>query len=57
MSKYFVVNDIKVATLMKGILGIDYYKYNNNGREQYTFPRVDGINKAYAQALTIIENL
>ena len=57
MSKYFVVDDIKVATLMKGILGIDYYKFNDDGKEIYTFPRVDGISRAYGQALTIIENL
>ena len=57
MSKYFVVDYIKVATLMKGILGIDYYKFNDDGKERYTFPRVDGISKAYGQALTIIENL
>ena len=57
MSKYFVVDDIKVATLMKGILGIDYYKFNDDGKERYTFPRVEGISRAYGQALTIIENL
>ena len=57
MSKYFVVDDIKVATLMKCILGIDYYKFNDDGKERYTFPRVDGISRAYGQALTIIENL
>ena len=57
MSKYFVVDDIKVATLMKGILGIDYYKFNDDGKERYSVPRVDGISRAYGQALTIIENL
>ena len=57
MSKYFVVDDIKVATLMKGILGIHYYKFNDDGKERYTFPRVDGISRAYGPALTIIENL
>ena len=57
MSKYFIVDDIKVATLMKCILGIDYYKFNDNGKEKYTFPKVDGISRAYGQALTIIENL
>ena len=57
MSKYFIVDDIKVATLMKGILNVDYYKFNDNGKEKYTFPKVDGISRAYGQALTIIENL
>ena len=57
MSKYFVVNDIKVATLMKGMLNMDYHKYNNNGKEVYTFKRVDGITHIYAKAMTIIENL
>ena len=57
MSKYFIVDDIKVATLIKGMLGVDYYKFNDNGKEKYTFPKVDGISRDYGQALTIIENL
>ena len=57
MSKYFIVDDIKVATLIKGMLGVDYYKFNDNGKEKYTFPKVEGISRAYGQALTIIENL
>ena len=57
MSKYFIVDDIKVATLMKGILNLDYYKFNDDGKEKYTFPKVKGISRAYGQALTIIENL
>ena len=35
----------------------DSYKFNDDGKERYTFPRVDGISRAYGQALTIIENL
>ncbi|WP_252246972.1 hypothetical protein [Clostridium sp. ZBS4] len=57
MSKYFVVNDIKVATLMKSMLNMDYYKYNNNGKVIYTFERTDNIGTVYAKAMTIIENL
>ncbi|WP_205449719.1 hypothetical protein [Clostridium botulinum] len=57
MSKYFVVNDIKVASVMAALLNENYYKYNNGGREVYTFKRTSNISSIYAKAMTIIENL
>lgn len=57
-SKYFVVNDIKVASVMGTLLGKDYYKFTNDeGKEVYTFIRSKNIGKIYGHALTIIQNL
>lgn len=57
MSKYFVVDDIKVASFMSMLLNVDYYTYNNNGKEQYTFERTPNINKAYGNAMRIVNSL
>lgn len=57
MSKYFVVNDIKVASVMSALLNENYYKYNNGGREVYTFKRTNDITNIYKNAMTIVENL
>lgn len=59
-NKYFVVDDIKIATLMKSMLGEDYYKFKDNKdttKTIYSFKYVEGINRAYGQAKTILENL
>ena len=50
MSKYFVVDNVAVAELMKVILGIDYYVFHDADKDRYSFLRVDGIDKAYGQA-------
>ena len=57
MSKYFVVDDIKVASVMATLLNKQYYKYTNNGKEVYTFERTDNINKIYGHAMRIVNNL
>lgn len=56
-SKYFVVEDIKVASIMASLLGEDYFKFNNAGKEVYTFQRTKNIGKIYGHALVILKNL
>ncbi|MDU1337427.1 hypothetical protein [Clostridium butyricum] len=59
MSKYFVVNDIKVASIMAKLLDIDFYAFYSAtaGRDIYTFPRVKDIGKIYGRALKIVEDM
>lgn len=59
-NKYFVVSDIKIATLMKSMLGEGYYKFKDNNdttKTIFSFKYVDGISHVYGQAKTILENL
>ena len=58
MSKYFVVNDIKVASIMATLLNQNYYKFTNKqGQEVYTFNRTENINQIYGHAMTILNSL
>ena len=56
-SKYFIVDNVAIAELMKVILGIGYYVFHDSDKDRYSFLRVDGIDKAYGQANLIIENI
>lgn len=59
MSKYFVVNDIMVASMMAKLLDMDFYAFYSAtaGRDVYTFQRVDVIGKIYGRALKIVEDM
>ena len=59
MSKYFVVNDLKVAEIMSVMLNERYYKFYNAklGHDVYTFKKRENIDIAYGKAKTIVENL
>ena len=40
-SKYFVVNDIKIASIMSALLNKKFYRFTNDkGKEIYTFERI-----------------
>ncbi len=57
-SKYFVVNDIKIASIMSALLNKKFYRFTNDkGKEIYTFERIPNINHVYGNAKTIAENL
>lgn len=56
-SKYFIVDNVAIAELMKVILGIEYYVFHDADKDRYSFLRVDGIDKAYGQANLIIKNI
>ena len=59
-SKYFVVNDAKLAILMGVILNQKYYIYDDErkqGKKIYTFIKDENTIAAYAKAKTIVENL
>ena len=59
MSKYFVVNDLKVADIMSVMLNERYYKFYNAklGHDVYTFIKRKDIDIAYGKAKTIVESL
>lgn len=57
MKKYFVVEDLKVANVMRSLLNINYYIFDDADKKRYTFERVEGIEKTYGQAIRILENL
>ena len=60
MSKYFVVNDEKLAILMSVILNQKYYVYDDErkqGQKIYTFIKNENTISAYAKAKIMIENL
>ena len=59
-SKYFVVNDEKLAILMSVILNQKYYVYDDErkqGQKIYTFIKNENTISAYAKAKIMIENL
>lgn len=57
MKKYFVVDDLKVANVMRSLLNINYYIFDDADKKRYTFERIEGIEKIYGQAIRILENL
>lgn len=59
MSKYFVVDDVRVADIMSVMLNERYYKFYNAklGHDVYTFLKRENIDIAYGKAKTIVESL
>ena len=58
-SNYFVVNDIRVASIMSKLLGVDFYAFYSEkmGKDVYTFPRTENIEKIYGRAIKIAKDL
>ena len=59
-SKYFVVDNEKLAILMSLILNQKYYVYDDErkqGQKIYTFIKNENTISAYAKAKIMIENL
>ena len=59
MSKYFVVNDVRVADIMSVMLNERYYIFDNEklGRKVYTFIKRKDIDIAYGKAMNMVKNL
>lgn len=58
MKKYFIIDDLKTALLIKGMLNnVDFKTFHDSDKDRYSFVYVEGIEKMYGMAKTIIENL
>lgn len=56
MSKYFILEDKKLAEVMQILLEEGYCTFSDNdGVERYTFKRRSDINRIYGKAKTILE--
>ena len=55
MSKTFIVDEYKVAKVMEILLNQKMIIYNDSDKSRYGFVKTNYINRAYAQAKTIVE--
>lgn len=55
MSKYFVVENFKIAEIMRMLLEESYCTFEQDGKTKYTFKRTKNINVVYGKAKTIME--
>lgn len=57
MSKFFVVDNYRVAVCMKALLNMDYKTYHDEDKDRYSFIKTSNINFIYGQAKRIIEDI